>query len=326
MDPSAASLPVAREPRAAGAARDPARGTRRAPRSGCAGCSPRRARRARPGRALLPGDDERAVELELRDPLRRVAARPRRGRARREGRVGLLLAERPRQGRPGAAGAAPRRTRRGAPAASAGARRRGSSTAPPGSRRSRARRCRARASGARRCMGESRTDPALLVTTFRSDPAEYPRARRRASPGSTPAHEHRAVSRPARAGGRSCPRGPMEVPPRRAPAPARDLQQRLQARATRSGGWALGGHTYAPMRNGQATFVRYRDGRFDVSPGTAARAPALVVVRAPEPAADRRRRAGSTRSLTDGAEWGATRRQRGARVALGDRRRRATAT
>jgi len=30
------------------------------------------------------------------------------------------------------------------------------------------------------------------------------------------------------------------------------------------GGWALYGHAYSPMRDGQATFVRYRDGRYDV--------------------------------------------------------------
>ena len=56
--------------------------------------------------------------------------------------------------------------------------------------------------------------------------------------------------------------------------------------ADANGGWAQHGHAYAPMRDGQATFVRYADGRYDVTawhggPGV----PSGRGVRAPEPAA-----------------------------------------
>ena len=96
---------------AAGNARAPTRSAAQRPcprrSAACAQGAPRRrARGPHPGRCLLPGDDARTVELEPRHPLGRVAARPRRGRARLEGRVDLLLAERARQGRPGAARAA----------------------------------------------------------------------------------------------------------------------------------------------------------------------------------------------------------------------------
>jgi hypothetical protein len=61
----------------------------------------------------------------------------------------------------------------------------------------------------------------------------------------------------------SLPRGPMEVPP--------GLRSRLLATFNSGfkleddgGGFAVGGRTYAAMRDGQATIVGYRDGRVDV--------------------------------------------------------------
>ena len=110
---------------------------------------------------------------------------------------------------------------------------------------------------------ESRTDPPLLVTSFRSDPAEYPRlvagvAWINTSKTDISLYAGRlepSVELPAR--------GPLEVPS--------SLRRRLLATfnsgfkiADDKGGWALHGHTYSPMRDGQATFVRYSDGRYDV--------------------------------------------------------------
>jgi hypothetical protein len=112
-------------------------------------------------------------------------------------------------------------------------------------------------------MGESRTDPALLVTSFRSDPSEYPRLvagvawinTSRTKIALFAGRQEPAVQMPRR--------GPMEVPP--------EGRSRLIATfnsgfklADSHGGWALGGRTYAPLREGQATFVRYADGHYDV--------------------------------------------------------------
>jgi hypothetical protein len=65
------------------------------------------------------------------------------------------------------------------------------------------------------------------------------------------------------------PRGAMEVPA--------DLRSRLLATFNSGfkleddgGGFAVGGRTYAPMRDGQATVIGYRDGRIDVRTWTGA--------------------------------------------------------
>jgi hypothetical protein len=72
------------------------------------------------------------------------------------------------------------------------------------------------------------------------------------------------------------------------------------------GGFAEGGHTYAPLKDGFATFVRYRDGHVDVinwTGGPSAPAeilyarqnlPLIVSNGRPNP------------NLSDGPEWGAT--------------------
>ncbi|MGI8713924.1 MAG: phosphodiester glycosidase family protein [Solirubrobacteraceae bacterium] len=103
----------------------------------------------------------------------------------------------------------------------------------------------------------------------------------------------------------SLPRGMMEVPPA--------LRSRLLATFNSGfkledarGGFALGGTTYAPMRDGIGTFVHYRDGRVDiqswqggprVAPGmdyARQNLPLIVAGGRPNP------------NLTDGPEWGAT--------------------
>ncbi len=152
---------------------------------------------------------------------------------------------------------------------------------------------------------ESRSDPPLLVTTFRSDPSEYPRLvagvawinTSRTTISLYAGRLEPSVELPSR--------GPMEVPP--------SARSRLLATfnsgfklVDANGGWALHGHAYAPMRDGQATFVRYANGHCDVVswhggagvPGDVVFArqnlPLIVSSGRPNPA------------LSDSAEWGAT--------------------
>ena len=154
-------------------------------------------------------------------------------------------------------------------------------------------------------VSESRSDPPLLVTTFRSDPAEYPRLVAGVAWINT---SRTAISLYA---GRLEPsvelpsRGPMEVPP--------SARGRLLATfnsgfklVDANGGWALNGHAYAPMRDGQATFVRYTDGRYDVISwhGGAGVPGDMVFARQNLPLIVSGGRPSPT--LNDSAEWGAT--------------------
>jgi hypothetical protein len=154
-------------------------------------------------------------------------------------------------------------------------------------------------------VGESASDPPLLVSTFRSDPAEYPRlvagvAWINTSRTTTALYAGRlepSVELPSR--------GPMEVPARERHRLLATFNSGFKL-VDAGGGWALDGHAYAPMRDGQATFVRYTDGRYDVIAwhgGTAVprdvvfarqNLPLIVSGGRPNP------------NLNDGPEWGAT--------------------
>jgi hypothetical protein len=153
--------------------------------------------------------------------------------------------------------------------------------------------------------GESSSDPPLLVTTFRSDPSEYPRLvagvawinTSRTNVTLYPGRLEPSVELPHR--------GPMEVP--------QYSRQQLLATfnsgfklADSRGGWAQEGHTYAAMRNGSATFVRYSDGTYDVKAWWAGpTAPANVVfARQNLPLIVSGGRPNA--NLSDGPEWGAT--------------------
>jgi hypothetical protein len=112
-------------------------------------------------------------------------------------------------------------------------------------------------------VGESSGDPPLLVSTFRSDPAEYPRLvagvawinTSRTTISLYAGREEPSVELPSR--------GPMEVPERYRHKLLATFNSGFKL-VDANGGWALDGHTYAPMRANQATFVRYRNGRYDV--------------------------------------------------------------
>jgi len=146
--------------------------------------------------------------------------------------------------------------------------------------------------------------PPLLVSTFRSDPSEYPRLvagvawidTSRTVVSLYPGRLEPSVT---------IPRGTMDVPARYRPRLLATFNSGFKL-ADAGGGFALAGHTYAPLHDGQATFVRYADGRVDIrawhsgsqAPGDVVFArqnlPLIVEEGHPNP------------NLNNGVEWGAT--------------------
>jgi hypothetical protein len=147
--------------------------------------------------------------------------------------------------------------------------------------------------------------PPVLVTTFRSDPTEYPRLIAGVAwidPHRTqivlyPGREQPSVEMPAR--------GPMEVPPSRRSALLATFNSAFKLEDS-GGGFAYRGHTYAPMKQGQATLVERAGGEVNVESwqggGTAPanvifarqNLPLIVLDGRPNPL------------LNDSAQWGAT--------------------
>ena len=146
--------------------------------------------------------------------------------------------------------------------------------------------------------------PPVLITSFRPEPS-YPQLvagvawidHTRTSVMLYPGLQEPSVAMPSR--------GPMEVP--------RQLRSTVVATfnsgfklSDSGGGFAYNGHTYAPLKAGLATILRYRDGRVDVIswtggpdvPGDVVYArqnlPLIVSGGRPNP------------NLSDGPEWGAT--------------------
>ena len=100
-------------------------------------------------------------------------------------------------------------------------------------------------------------------------------------------------------------RGPMEIPT--------ELRSKLVASfnsgfklSDSRGGFATGGHTYAPLKNGLATILRYRDGTVDIQSWTSGpKAPANVIyARQNLPLIVNNGRLNP--NLSDGPEWGVT--------------------
>jgi hypothetical protein len=147
--------------------------------------------------------------------------------------------------------------------------------------------------------------PPVLITSFRPEPVNYPRAvvgvawmdHTRTSTWLYPGQQEPAVSLPAR--------GPMEVPASKRSQLVASFNSGFKL-SDSGGGFATGGHTYAPMKNGTATIVRYTNGHVDVirwagGPTVAANVvyarqnlPLIVSGGRPNP------------NLNDGPEWGAT--------------------
>ncbi|MFL5864903.1 MAG: phosphodiester glycosidase family protein [Solirubrobacteraceae bacterium] len=146
--------------------------------------------------------------------------------------------------------------------------------------------------------------PPVLVTTYRPDP-NYPQmvagvAWIDSTATSTwlyPGRAEPAVAMPSR--------GPMEVPEARRARLVATFNSAFKL-SDSGGGFASGGHTYAAMRDGMATLLRYRDGRVDIrawagGPSVGSdvmyarqNLPLIVDGGRPNP------------NLNDGPEWGAT--------------------
>jgi hypothetical protein len=146
-------------------------------------------------------------------------------------------------------------------------------------------------------------EPPILVTTLRDQP-EYPRVvaglawidTRRTTLTLNPGRLEPSVS---------IPRGSMDVPTAERPRLLATFNSGFKL-SDSHGGFAVNGHTYAPMRDGQGTLVGYADGRIDVldwrygstiPPGVAfarQNLPLIVEEGRPNP------------NIANDAEWGAT--------------------
>ena len=156
----------------------------------------------------------------------------------------------------------------------------------------------------RRTLSGHARRPPVLITSFRPDPS-YPQLvagvawidARATTTWLYPGRLEPAVTIPSR--------GPMEVPTR--------LRTRLVATfnsgfklSDSGGGFATGGHTYAPLKRGLATIIRHRDGRIDVNAWNAGpQVPADVIyARQNLPLIVNHGRLNP--NLSTGPEWGAT--------------------
>jgi hypothetical protein len=105
-------------------------------------------------------------------------------------------------------------------------------------------------------------NPPVLITSFRPDP-NYPQLvagvawinHTRTSTWLYPGRLEPTVSLPSR--------GPTEVPPAARTHLVATFNSGFKL-ADSGGGFAVGGHAYAPLKPGLATIVRYRDGHVDV--------------------------------------------------------------
>jgi phosphodiester glycosidase len=156
----------------------------------------------------------------------------------------------------------------------------------------------------RATFAHSGNRPPVLITSFRPDP-NYPQLvagvawidHTKTTTWLYPGISEPSVSLPDR--------GPEEVP--------QAMRGRLVATfnsgfklADSGGGFAIGGHTYAPLTNGFATFVRYRNGKVDVISwsGGSNVGPDVAYARQNLPLIVNHGRPNP--NLSDGPEWGAT--------------------
>jgi Phosphodiester glycosidase len=153
-------------------------------------------------------------------------------------------------------------------------------------------------------FSQSGTRPPVLVTQFRPE-AQYPQNvagvawidHTRTSVWLYPGRLEPSVAMASR--------GPMQIPP--------ELRGRLVATFNSGfklqdsgGGFASGGHTYAPLKNGLATILRYRNGQIDVRAwaGGPIAGPNIVYARQNLPLIVNNARLNP--NLSDGPQWGVT--------------------
>ena len=147
--------------------------------------------------------------------------------------------------------------------------------------------------------------PPVLVTSFRSDPVDYPQMvagvawidHTRTSTWLYPGRVEPSVTLPSR--------GPMKVPGELRSKVVATFNSGFKLQDS-GGGFAEGGRAYAPMKPGLATFVRYRDGHVDVNAwnGGADVGPNIIYARQNLPLIVEDGRPNP--NLSDGPEWGAT--------------------
>jgi Phosphodiester glycosidase len=146
--------------------------------------------------------------------------------------------------------------------------------------------------------------PPVLVTSYRPEP-DYPQLvagvawidHTRTSVWLYPGQSEPAVSLPTR--------GPMELPPAQRSKLVASFNSGFKL-ADSGGGYATGGHTYAPLKDGMATIVRYKSERMNLMAWTGGptAGPNVVYARQNLPLIVNHGRPNP--NLSDGPEWGAT--------------------
>jgi hypothetical protein len=146
--------------------------------------------------------------------------------------------------------------------------------------------------------------PPVLVTSFRADP-NYPQMvagvawidSARTSTWLYPGRQEPSVSMPSR--------GPMEVPTGRRSQLVATFNSAFKL-GDSGGGFVSGGHTYAPLKDGAATILRYRDGQVDIRAWTGGgdAGPGVVYARQNLPLIVDNSRLNP--NLADGPQWGVT--------------------
>ena len=146
--------------------------------------------------------------------------------------------------------------------------------------------------------------PPVLIASFRPDP-NYPQLvagiawidHTRTSVWLYPGLHEPSVTLPSR--------GPMEVPLSRRASVVATFNSGFKL-SDSGGGFATGGHTYAPLQDGLATILRYRSGRVDVVSweGGPDAGPDVAYARQNLPLIVNHRQ--PNQNLSDGPQWGAT--------------------
>jgi hypothetical protein len=149
------------------------------------------------------------------------------------------------------------------------------------------------------------SSPPVLITSFRPDPANYPDLvagvawidHTRTSVWLYPGRLEPGVTLPSR--------GPMEVPPHKRSQLVASFNSGFKLTDS-GGGFGLDGRTYAPMKGGVATIVRYRDGHVDVIGWTGGSSVGPDVIYARQNLPLIVNNGHPNPNLSDGPEWGAT--------------------
>jgi len=156
----------------------------------------------------------------------------------------------------------------------------------------------------RATFAPGRSHPPVLITSFRPDPS-YPQLvagvawidHTQTSVWLYPGLSEPAVTLPSR--------GPMEVPIRRRRQLVATFNSGFKL-SDSGGGFAIGGHTYAPMQPDVATIVRYRNGKVNVISWTGGPSAGADVAYARQNLPLIVNHGRPNPNLSDGPEWGAT--------------------